>query len=96
MGKVIVVTPEELGKTAGQLRTFASEYNGIREQMLSEVSALSTKWQGEDNRAFTEKINGALDSLQVMINALNKAAENIDTERINYQAQQQAVIDGLR
>lgn len=63
--------------------------------MFTEVSILSNKWQGEDNRAFTDKIVEALDSLQIMINALNKSADLIDAERLNYFAQQQAVIDGL-
>ncbi|MBQ9700538.1 MAG: WXG100 family type VII secretion target [Lachnospiraceae bacterium] len=96
MGKIIRVTPEELGKAAVQLREYANEYNSLREKMLSEVSNLASKWQGEDNLAFTKKIEGAIQSLQAMIDALNKEAENLDLEKTNYQAQQQAVIDGLR
>lgn len=92
----IQVTPEQQAKTVEELRSFANEYKSIREQMFTEVSNLSTKWQGEDNRVFTEKINSALDSLQMMINALNNSADLIDTERLNYLAQQQAVIDGLK
>jgi len=96
MGKIIRVTPEELGKTATQLREYANEYNSLREKMLAEVNNLSSKWQGEDNLAFTKKIEAAIQSLQAMIDALNKEADNIDLEKANYQAQQQAVIDGLR
>ncbi len=92
----IQVTPEQQAKTVEELRSFANEYKSIREQMFNEVSNLSTKWQGEDNRVFSEKINSALDSLQLMINALNSSADLIDTERLNYLAQQQAVIDGLK
>ncbi len=92
----IQVTPEQQAKTVEELRSFANEYKSIREQMFNEVSNLSSKWQGEDNRVFTEKINAALDSLQLMINALNSSADLIDTERLNYLAQQQAVIDGLK
>lgn len=92
----ITVTPEQQAKAVDQLHAFANDYRTIREQMYNEVANLSTKWSGEDNRVFTEKINGALDSLQVMINAVNKAAETIDAERVNYLAQQQAVIDGLK
>lgn len=92
----IQVTPEQQAKTVEELRSFANEYKSIREQMFNEVSNLSTKWQGEDNRVFTEKINVALENLQAMINSLNGAADLIDTERINYLAQQQAVIDGLK
>ena len=96
MGKSIRVTPEELGKAAVQLREHANDYNALREKMMAEVSNLSSKWQGEDNLAFTKKIEGAILSLQAMIDALNRAAENIDLEKANYLAQQQAVIDGLR
>lgn len=92
----IQVTPEIQAKTVEELRSFANEYKGIREQMFTEVSNLGSKWQGEDNRVFTEKINAALDSLQLMINALNSSADVIDTERQKYLAQQQAVIDGLK
>ena len=92
----ITVVPEQQAKTAEQLHGFANDYKAIREQMYNEVANLSTKWQGEDNRVYTEKINAALDSLQVMINAVDKAAELIDAERLNYLAQQQAVIDGLK
>ena len=96
MGKIIRVTPEELGKAAVQLREYANEYNSLREKMLGEVTNLSSKWQGEDNLAFTKKIEGAIQNLQAMIEALNKEAESLDLEKANYQAQQQAVIDGLR
>lgn len=92
----IQVTPEQQAKTVEQLRSFADEYKGIREQMFNEVLNLSAKWQGEDNRAFNEKINAALESLQLMINALSSSADVIDTERLNYLAQQQSVIDGLK
>lgn len=92
----IQVTPEIQAKTAEQIRSYAQEYKSIREQMFNEVQNLSAKWQGEDNRVFTEKINTALDSLQAMITSLNNAADVIDTERLNYLAQQQAVIDGLK
>ncbi len=92
----IQVTPEIQAKTAEQIRSYAQEYKSIREQMFTEVQNLSAKWQGEDNRVFTEKINAALDSLQAMITSLNNAADVIDTERQNYLAQQQAVIDGLK
>lgn len=96
MGKSFVVNPVELGKAAVQLREHANDYNALREKMMAEVSNLSSKWQGEDNLAFTKKIEGAILSLQAMIDALNRAAENIDLEKANYLAQQQAVIDGLR
>lgn len=92
----IQVTPEQQAKTVEELRSFANEYKSIREQMFTEVSNLSTKWQGEDNRVFTEKINSALDSLQLMINVLNNSADLIDTERLNYLARQQAIIEGLK
>ena len=92
----ITVSPEQQAKTAEQLREFANEYKGIREQMLGEVSNLATKWQGEDNRVFTDKITNAIESLQAMINAINEAADIIDAERLNYLAQQQSVIDGLK
>lgn len=92
----IQVTPEIQAKTAEQIRSYAQEYKSIREQMFNEVQNLSAKWQGEDNRVFTEKINAALDSLQAMITSLNNAADVIDTERLNYLSQQQSVIDGLK
>lgn len=92
----IQVTPEQQAKTVEELRSFANEYKSIREQMFTELSNLSTKWQGEDNRVFTEKINSALDSLQLMINVLNNSADLIDTERLNYLARQQAIIEGLK
>lgn len=92
----IQVVPEQQAKTAEQLRTYADEYRSVREQMYTEVSNLGSKWQGEDNRVFTEKITSALETLQTMINMLNSAADLIDTEKQNYIAQQQSVIDGLK
>ncbi len=92
----IQVTPEQQAKTVEELHSFANEYKSIREQMFTEVSNLGTKWQGEDNRVFTEKINSALETLQLMINALNKSADVIDAERLNYLAQQESVIEGLK
>lgn len=92
----IQVTPEQQAKTVEELRSFANDYKSIREQMFNEVANLGSKWQGEDNRVFTEKINAALENLQAMITSLNNAADAIDTERLNYLSQQQSVIDGLK
>lgn len=92
----IQATPEQMGKTAEHLRSFANEYKSIREQMFSEISNLETKWQGIDNKVYTEKITEALNSLQTLINALNNEADAIDIEKQNYLAKQQDIIDGLR
>lgn len=93
---VIIGSSKQMEKTAEQLREFANEYNGIREQMLGEVANLATKWPTADNRVFTNKITERIESLQAMINAMNEAAEIIDAMRLNYLAQQQVIIDGLK
>ncbi len=92
MGKDIRVTPEVLEATSVKLSEHSKNYKAIYQQLLEEASTMGTAWQGEDNLAFVEQINGCLDNLQAMTNKLQQVSEAMHQQQVNYTTQVQSNI----
>lgn len=58
MGKTIKVTPELLEQAAGKIESLAGDYKAQYEALYGETGALASTWQGADNLAFTDRIEG--------------------------------------
>lgn len=84
MGKVVRVTPEILKSTSEKLNEHSENYKAIYQQLLQEASTMGTAWDGEDNLAFVNQINGCLDDLQAMANKLKVASEAMFKQHANY------------
>lgn len=89
MGKVIRVTPEELGKASQKMQSLSETYTEIYTQLLQEASTMGTAWEGEDNLAFVEQINGFCEELQSMASKLSTASQALEKQRANYVARQE-------
>lgn len=89
MGKTIRVTSfEEMAKASQKLQALSETYTEIYTQLLQEANTMGTAWEGADNLAFVEQINGLTDKLKAMATKLSVASQAIDKQRGNYVARQ--------
>ena len=84
MGKTIRVNPEAIGRTANQLDEYSESYTSIYTQMMQLASTMGQAWEGEDNLAFVEQINGFCDDLKSMADKMKNSAQTLRTQRDNY------------
>ena len=64
-GKIIVET-SRLDSTAGQVERLADQYKSEYDSLFGTVRDLQNAWSGEDNVAFTNRIEGFRDDFQRM------------------------------
>ena len=95
MGKFIRVTPEELGTASKKLTEISGTYTEIYQQLLGEAEGMGQAWQGDDNLAFVNRINGFLEELQAMAKKIESAGATLEAQRVNYVNRQQANIDAV-
>ena len=88
MGKTIRVTPEQLETTSKKLAEHSQNYTQIYQQLLQEASTMGAAWEGDDNLAFVNQINGFLDDLKMMADKLKIASDALNQQRLNYKARQ--------
>lgn len=86
MGKRIRVTPQELDAASKKLAELSETYTGIYTQLMQVASTMGEAWEGEDNLAFVDQINGFNDDLKSMADKLLTASKTLDTQRANYAA----------
>ena len=64
MGKIIRVTPEQLEAASKKLHEYAISYTEIYSRLLQQAETMGEAWQGADNLAYVEQINGFCDNLR--------------------------------
>ncbi len=84
MGKRIRVTPQELDAASKKLAELSETYTGIYTQLLQVAGTMGEAWEGEDNLAFVDQINGFNDDLKNMANKLQTASQALEQQRTNY------------
>lgn len=93
MGRQITVTPERLETAAGAIITTATDYKNQYTALYSETDALASTWQGEDNAAFKNQIDGFKDDLEKMYNLMNQYAEFLKSSAKAYRTTQADVVN---
>lgn len=86
MGKRIRVTPQELETASKKIAELSETYTGIYNQLMQAASTMGEAWEGEDNLAFVDQINGFNDDLKSMADKLLTASQALETQRANYAA----------
>ena len=89
MGKIIRVTPEDLGTAAKKLQDCSDNYTSIYTQLLQDAGTMGAAWEGDDNLAFVDQINGFCDDLKTMADKLVLASQTLEQQKTNYQNRQQ-------
>ena len=89
MGKSISVESfEDMREASKKLQTLSETYTEIYTQLMQEASTMGTAWEGADNLAFVEQINGFTEELKTMAAKLSTASQALDKQRANYVARQ--------
>lgn len=89
MGKTISVASfEDMAKAAQKLQEVSETYTEIYTQLMQEANTMGSAWEGADNLAFVEQINGFAEELELMAAKLSNASQALDKQRANYVARQ--------
>lgn len=89
MGKTISAASfEDMAKASQRLRSLSETYTEIYTQLMQEANIMDSAWEGADNRAFVEQINGFTEELKAMAAKLSIASQALDKQRANYVARQ--------
>ena len=90
MGKTISVASfDDMAKASKRLQALSETYTEIYTQLLQEANTMGTAWEGADNLAFVEQINGFTEELKAMAAKLMTASEALEQQRANYVARQE-------
>ena len=85
MGKVISVASfEDMERSAQKLQELSVIYNDIAKQLLQEANTMGSAWEGADNLAFVEQINGFTEELKMMSEKLDTAGRALHQQKQNY------------
>lgn len=89
MGKTISVASfEDMAKASEKLQSLSESYTEIYTQLMQEANTMGTAWEGADNLAFVEQINGFTEELKSMASKLSTASQALERQRANYVARQ--------
>ena len=90
MGKTISVASfEDMAKAAQRLQALSETYTEIYTQLMQEANTMGSAWEGADNLAFVEQINGFTEDLKSMAAKQSVASQALEKQRANYVARQE-------
>ena len=92
MATTIQVTPEQLESAAGRIEGLASEYQTQYDALYSETNAMASTWQGEDNTAFVQQIDGFKDDFAKMHSLMLSYADFLRKSAKAYRETQDTIV----
>lgn len=92
MGRIIKVTPEELESTATAIETLAGDYKTQYDALYNETSAMASTWQGTDNTAYIQQIDGFKDDFKKMFDLMNQYVDFLRKSAKAYRVTQETVV----
>jgi len=96
MARTIEVTPEQLETAAGKIDGLAAEYKTQYDLLYSKTSAMSSTWQGKDNVAYIERIDGFKDDFERMRKLMADYADFLKKSAKAYRDAQNAITEEAR
>lgn len=96
MGKRIRVTPEELQKASQKVSSISQSYTDIYTKLLQQARTMGEAWEGDDNLAFVNQINGFCEDLKSMADKLQTASQALDKQSKNYSGTQEGNITQVK
>lgn len=89
MGKSIYVASfDDMARASQQLQAISETYTEIYTQLMQEANTMGTAWDGADNLAFVEQINGFTEDLKAMATKISTVSQALDQQRANYVGRQ--------
>lgn len=92
----ITVDPEKLTSAASAIETEAGEYKRLYEQLFTETANMRAAWDGADNEAFTNQIEGFRADFNAMYSLMSAYAEFLRQTANTYSNTQNEVISGAK
>ena len=96
MARTILVTPEQLESAASKILDLAGDYQELYNQFYSKTSSMAQSWEGKDNLAFIDQIDGFKDDFNKMYTLMNQYAEFLQKSAKAYRDTQDAVTADAR
>ncbi len=96
MARNIEVTPEQLESAAGRIESLAAEYKTQYDLLYSETGAMASTWNGKDNVAFIDQINGFKDDFDKMHTLMLQYADFLRKSAKAYRDTQDTVVAEAR
>jgi WXG100 family type VII secretion target len=96
MAGSIKVSPSQLNTTATQIDSEAAEYRKLYTKLYSEVGAMKAAWQGVDNLAFTNQIEGFRQDFDEMAKLVEQYSQFLKQSAKTYQQAQDNTVAGAR
>lgn len=87
--QITVRSFEDMQQAANKLKELSESYTEIYTQLLQEANTMGSAWDGADNLAFVEQINGFTEELKAMADKVRTFAEIIEKEKQNYVGNQE-------
>lgn len=96
MATTIKVTPEQLESAAGRIEGLAADYKTQYDALYSKTNAMASTWQGEDNVAFVNQIDGFKEDFRNMHSLMLSYATFLRDSAKHYRETQDAVEDAAK
>lgn len=96
MARTIQVTPEQLDSTAARIDGLAADYKTQYDQLYSETNAMASTWNGKDNVAFVNQIEGFKDDFEKMHTLMLNYADFLRKSAKAYRDTQDTVVAEAR
>ncbi len=91
MSRVITVTPAELETAATKIEGYAAEYKEQYDSFFTVTGDMAATWNGKDNVAFIERIEGFREDFTNMYNLMNQYVAFLRNSAKNYRDTQNDV-----
>lgn len=89
----IMVEPERLEATAGNIEDADRDYDRIYQAIYDQVDKMSVSWQGKDNTAFTNQIKSFEDDLRQISIIMRQYADFLRNSARAYRETQNEIAD---
>lgn len=96
MATNIKVTPADLETAATNIENAAKDYESLYNSLYGKTDALASTWQGEDNKAFVNRIADFKPDLQKMKQLMDSYADFLRKAAKSYRDTQDAVTSQAR
>lgn len=91
MAEKITVTPAELEKAASAIDGLAADYQTQYNNLYSETTNMKTAWQGRDNVAYINQIEGFKDDFAKMQTLMKNYADFLKKSAAAYRRTQEEI-----
>lgn len=96
MGNKIQVDPAQLNSTASRIDSQVAEYRKLYNKLFSDTAAMKAAWQGKDNQAFTNQIEGFRQDFDLMAKLMDEYSQFLKTSATTYQKAQEDTVSAAQ